>query len=313
MHRQSQRDPHHLEAAYAARDLGYGVGLKVAHAIVHVVVSITSGRGRQGVRHARGQIVGLPRCGFGPSFGVTLPSLPVEFGWPIGMPVCRPLGDGLFCCPRRVGSKSANLNPTPLLRPLLLPARTTVREVIQTYRRERRRLAVFYARLYVGVGRFDQPAQRCGVCGCSRPQLHMAHVFAGALQQTGRIRQGCAVKEPHIYVRDEYIDVGERRVAQTGNGTAVVQEFADLVAAFSHHLKPPMRDGPQLPSTLVHPCIDRGVARDSAVESQYFRFHRRSVFRVRFHGTRPCRTEPERAGAQQQASGSHSSKWAITR
>jgi hypothetical protein len=67
------------------------------------------------VRHARGQIVGLPRCGFGPAFGVTLPSLPVEFGWPIGMPVRRPLGDGLFCCPRRVGSTSANLNPTPLL------------------------------------------------------------------------------------------------------------------------------------------------------------------------------------------------------
>jgi hypothetical protein len=42
-------------------------------------------------------------------------------------------------------------------------------------------------------------------------QFHMAHELAGALQQAGRIRQRCAVKEPHVYVRSEYIDAGKRR------------------------------------------------------------------------------------------------------
>src|SRR4029077_4858270 len=78
-------------------------------------------------------------------------------------------------------------------------------------------LAVFDARLYIRVRRIDEPAQLCGVCDGSRSQLHMAHELAGALQQAGRIRQRCAVKEPHIYVRSEYIDVTEGRISQTRN------------------------------------------------------------------------------------------------
>ena len=49
-------------------------------------------------------------------------------------------------------------------------------------------LAMFDARLYIRVRRIDEPAQLCGLCGCSRSQLHMAHELAGALQQAGRIR-----------------------------------------------------------------------------------------------------------------------------
>ena len=94
-------------------------------------------------------------------------------------------------------------------------------------------LAVFYARLYVRVRRLDEPAERCGVCGRSRSQLHMAHELAGALQRAGRIRQRCAVKEPHVYVRTEYIDVAEGRIAQTYNRTAVMQDLPDFVPAFS--------------------------------------------------------------------------------
>src|SRR5258708_38151847 len=37
----------------------------------------------------------------------------------------------------------------------------------------------------------------------------MAHELAGPLQQAGRIRQRCVVKEPDVYVRMEYIDVAE--------------------------------------------------------------------------------------------------------
>src|ERR1700732_4943676 len=106
----------------------------------------------------------------------------------------------------------------------------------------------------------------------------MAHELAGALQQVSRIRQRCAVKEPHVYVRIEYIDVAEGCVSQTCNRAAVVQKLPDFVPAFSHHLKPLTRDGSQFTRMLFHPPIDGGIPLDSAVESQQFRSHRRSTF-----------------------------------
>jgi hypothetical protein len=104
----------------------------------------------------------------------------------------------------------------------------------------------------------------------------MAHELASALQQAGRIRQCCAAKEPHIYVRTEYIDVAEGRIPQTYNWTAVMQDFPDFVTAFPHYLKPLMRDGSQFTSTLFHPRINGRIAFDSTVEPQQFRSHRRS-------------------------------------
>jgi hypothetical protein len=47
-----------------------------------------------------------------------------------------------------------------------------------------------------------------------------------------------------------------------------MQEFPDLVAALSHHLKPLVRDGSQFALMFFHPGIDGGIALDSAVESQ---------------------------------------------
>src|SRR6266705_2094486 len=105
----------------------------------------------------------------------------------------------------------------------------------------------------------------------------MAHELACALQQAGRIRQRCAVKEPHVYVRGEYIDVAEGRISQTCNRTAVMQELPDFVPALPHRLKPLMRDGSQFTGMLFHPCIDGGIPLNSAVESQQFRSHRRST------------------------------------
>src|SRR5260221_10207384 len=99
----------------------------------------------------------------------------------------------------------------------------------------------------------------------------MAHELAGALQQAARIRQCCAVKEPHVYMRSKYINVAEGRISQTCNRTAVMQEFPDFVPAFSHCLKPLICDGSQFTCMLVHPRIDGGIALDSAVESQQFR------------------------------------------
>src|SRR3974390_2360699 len=99
-------------------------------------------------------------------------------------------------------------------------------------------LSVFDARFYVRVRRIDEPAKRCGVGRHSRSQLHMTHALAGSLQQTGGVPQRCTLKESHIHVRSEYIDVSEGHIAQARNRTAVMQELADLVPAISHHLKP---------------------------------------------------------------------------
>src|SRR5439155_4969039 len=106
----------------------------------------------------------------------------------------------------------------------------------------------------------------------------MAHELAGALQQAGRIRQRCAVKEPHVDVRGEYIDIAEGRISQTYNRIAVMQKLPDFVPALSHHLKPLMCDGSQFTCMLFHPSIDGGIPLDSAVESQQFCSHHLSTF-----------------------------------
>jgi hypothetical protein len=89
-------------------------------------------------------------------------------------------------------------------------------------------LAVLDARLYIRVRRIDELAYRCGACGRSRSQLHMAHELACALQQAGRIRQRCAVKEPDVDVRGEYIYVAEGRISQTCHRIAVMQKLPDF-------------------------------------------------------------------------------------
>jgi len=88
------------------------------------------------------------------------------------------------------------------------------------------------------------------------------------------------LKEPHVYVRSEYIDVAEGRISQTCHRTAVMQEFPYFVPAFSHLLKPLMRDGSQFTCMLSHPDIDGRSPLDSAVESQQFRSHRHGILRA---------------------------------
>ena len=59
-----------------------------------------------------------------------------------------------------------------------------------------------------------------------------------------------------------------------------MQKLPDFVPAFSHHLKPLLRDGSQITGMLFHPRIDGGIALDSAVESQQFRSHRHGALKV---------------------------------
>ena len=75
-----------------------------------------------------------------------------------------------------------------------------------------RELAVFDTRFYMRVRRLDECAERGGVCGGFRSQFHVAHELASAVQQARRIRQHCAVKESHVYVRSEYIELTKGRI-----------------------------------------------------------------------------------------------------
>src|SRR5579862_8568884 len=106
----------------------------------------------------------------------------------------------------------------------------------------------------------------------------MAHELARALQQVSWIRELCPLKESYVHVRSEYIDIAEGHISQACNRAAVMQKFPDFVAAFSHHLKPVIRDGSQLASMFFHPRVYGGIALDGAVEAQQFRFHRCSTF-----------------------------------
>src|SRR6516164_1296245 len=108
----------------------------------------------------------------------------------------------------------------------------------------------------------------------------MPHVLAGALKQASRIRQRCALKESYVYVRSEYIDVAKGRISQTCGRTTVMQKLADFVSAFSHHLKPLLRDDSQFACMLFHPAIDGGIAFHSAVQSKQFRSYHHGVLRA---------------------------------
>src|SRR5580693_1307005 len=105
----------------------------------------------------------------------------------------------------------------------------------------------------------------------------MAHEPTGALQQSGRVRQRCAIEESNVYVLGEHIDVAEGRVSQTCDRTAVMQELTNFVPAFSHYPKPLVREGSQFTRMFFHPRINGGIALDCSVEPQQLRSHR-SIF-----------------------------------
>src|SRR5215469_6263024 len=83
-----------------------------------------------------------------------------------------------------------------------------------------------------------------------------------------------------VYVRGEYVDVAKGRISQTCSRTAVMQKLPDFVSAFSHHLKPLLRDGSQFTCMPFHPAIDGRITLDSAVQSKQFRSSGHGVLRI---------------------------------
>ena len=134
-------------------------------------------------------------------------------------------------------------------------------------------LSVFDAGFYVGPGGFDQFLKRRRVWECSGAQLYVAHALARALQQMGWIGEGRALVEADVDVRGEDVDVGEGRVAEAGDGAAVMEELADFVAALAHRFEPVAGDGAQFGVALVEPGVDGGVVGEGVVEAEEVGLH----------------------------------------
>src|SRR5260370_39198702 len=126
----------------------------------------------------------------------------------------------------------------------------------------------------------------------------MAHELAGALQQAGRIRQRCAVKEPHVYMRSEYIDVAEGRIAQTCNRTAVMQDLPDFVPHFrmtSNHSCAMAPNSP--PCSFIHASM-AGSRSTAPLNRSNSVSHRRSIFAFGIYVTGPPTRGTKEIGPQ---------------
>jgi len=99
-----------------------------------------------------------------------------------------------------------------------------------------------------------------------RPELHVAHELASALQQPTRIRNLRAAKEAYIDVIPEGVDIGECRITDTRVRMAIVQQLSNIVSAIAHDLKPALRNRPQFTGVLTHPDFDSGISLHRAGE-----------------------------------------------
>ena len=79
------------------------------------------------------------------------------------------------------------------------------------------------APFHIGVCRFDELRQSCGIDVMFGSELHMPHELAGTFQQALRIGNLGAAKEPDIDVSFEGIDISEGRITNACGRMAIVQ------------------------------------------------------------------------------------------
>lgn len=116
----------------------------------------------------------------------------------------------------------------------------------------------------IGISSIDQLAESRNVACGSRLQFHMSHAFASSLQQPGRVIEKCAVEETHVDVVPEGVHVSEHRIPYAGDRAAVVHQFADIVTALPHVVKPPFRHRTQFARLIVQPAIDSRISFDTS-------------------------------------------------
>jgi hypothetical protein len=121
----------------------------------------------------------------------------------------------------------------------------------------------------VDVRGIDGPGQGGSINVATRPELHVAAALAGSLEQAGRVLQQRTKKEADVDVILERVDVGEPGVADAGGRTAIVHQFADVIALLPHAHEPLFGDLPQPIALRTEPDIDRRVACDRRRKAKY--------------------------------------------
>lgn len=91
----------------------------------------------------------------------------------------------------------------------------------------------------IAVSLRDQAIQGFFIQFPARAQLHMTHALARAFEQAGRIGKHRAEIKANVRMGFERVDVSERRIPDARNGTAVVQQLANVGAAAAASLRPP--------------------------------------------------------------------------
>jgi hypothetical protein len=76
------------------------------------------------------------------------------------------------------------------------------------------------------------------------------------------------MEEADIGMRPERVDISERRVADAGDRTSVVEKLADVGAAAAHSVEPSPHHPAQRIGIVREPGLDPGIAPDRAGESQ---------------------------------------------
>jgi hypothetical protein len=97
-------------------------------------------------------------------------------------------------------------------------------------------------RLDVCVCGIDQGTQACEVEVSARPHFHMTHTPTISYQQARGILQFCAKEESHVDVSSKDVDIAEWRISEASNGTSVMHQLSDIVAAFPHLNEPLVRN-----------------------------------------------------------------------
>src|SRR5262249_16276616 len=139
---------------------------------------------------------------------------------------------------------SQRRRPTGVIRNLVRP---TARLCLQTP-------------LHVGVSRFDELSQSLGMDFPVRPELHVTHGLARALEKPSGIGDLRAAEETDVDVIWEGIEVTESRIADARGRMAVMQQLPDVVSAVAHDLEPAPRDRSQFPGMFPHPDVDRRIS-----------------------------------------------------
>lgn len=99
--------------------------------------------------------------------------------------------------------------------------------------------------LHISVCRFDKCDQGRGIDATSGPELYVAHMLAGTLQQARWVREFGATTNADIDMGLERVDIGERGISDARSRAAVMQQFPYIMSTLTDDVEPMPCDSAQ--------------------------------------------------------------------